>query len=301
MTRLSAFVLTLGSLLLGFALCVGLVLWQGIGAAEMRLLRAGFSPLWSALVLLLTAALMFCGERKWAVLSAAWHGGEGAEPAKGFFRRHYLWQTWMGQFVPPSLAIVLGRGWAARAMRGVGALSGVTNGLFDQATDFALLCAFLPAGALVLWAGAGWGGFIWGSCFGVALVALLGKQLFRWTPASLRESYWSIFGWSLARVALTLLRLLAGVYAFGFSLSLLAVSALTPVVGLLALLPLTPGNLGLAEWGWVGGLVFAGESAHDAALYALGFRVLVLVAQTILLGLNEAHVLHSQPNAALRS
>ncbi len=50
-----------------------------------------------------------------------------------------------------------------------------------------------------------------------------------------------------------------------------------------ALLPLTPGNLGTAEWGWVGVLTLAGEGAVEAALLALGTRLLALVAQSAVL------------------
>jgi len=271
----------------------------GVGGGDVRALLAQFSFFWAGVVLFLTAALMFSGERKWALLDAAWHGYACTPPASGFYRRHYLWQNWVGQFVPPSLAIVLGRGWAARCRHGTGALSGVTNGLFDQLMDLALLCAFLPAGAFVVWGGAGWLGFLLGSGAGIGMAALAGFVLRRWLSAPLQKVFWSLFGLSAARIVLLIVRLLAGVYAFGFSFPLLDVAALTPMVGLVALIPLTPGNLGLAEWGWVGGLVYVGGAAQEAALYALGFRLLVLVAQTVLLGLNEAHVRFRKTNPAL--
>ncbi len=283
---LSSFLAILG-LGAGVLLCVGLVLWQGLGAADARALAAGLSLFWCAVVLALTAALMFCGERKWGLLSRC-RAARGPAMEAPFLRRHYLWQNWVGQFIPPSVAIILGRAWVSRRA-GEGVRGGLASGLFDQATDFAALCALLPGAAFVLFGGTGWGAFFAGSALGLA--ALFGMGPFLTRRFLSREAFPALFGWSVARALLTLLRLLAGVKALSLSLPLLPVAALTPIVSFVALIPLSPGNLGLAEWGWAFGLVFAGQSAHTATLYALGFRLLILVAQTLLLALNELYVL----------
>jgi len=283
----------------GLALCVGLAVWQGVNVADGTALAASFSWFWASIVLLITAALMYCGERKWALLAATWTAPEALHPAPAFLRRHYLWQNWIAQFVPPSLAIIVGRGLASAQMPGGGMRRGVLSGLFDQATDFALLCAFLPGAALVLFADANWTGFVGGCAVGVALMTGVGLLIRPLCPLPMREAFWPLLNWSLTRALLTLLRLLIGVYALGLFVPLLPVATLTPIVSFVALLPLTPGNLGLAEWGWVGGLAAMGTSAHVAALYALGFRLLVLVAQTILLGLNEAYVFIQEKRATV--
>jgi len=272
----------------GIALCVALALSQEVTASDAGVLLASYSLFGTFLVVLLTAALMFCGERKWALLAHAWTPAAQKPPA-AFLRRHYLWQNWAAQFVPPALAIVIGRGLASRRMPGGTMQSGIISGLFDQATDFILLCALLPGSFLFFFAGAGSAGFVVGAMLGVLLVAAMGAGLRRFCPEPLRTIFWPLFHWSLARALLTLWRLLIGVLALGLAIPLLPVAALTPVVSFVALIPLTPGNLGLAEWGWVGGLAADGVDAHEAALYALGFRLLVLVAQTLLLGLNEAY------------
>lgn len=290
MSRASALLLTLAGLGLGVALCVTLALWQGVEAADLRDLAARFSWMGSALVLLLSAALMLCGAEKWKIFSPAWHGITAREPKAGFFLRHFLWQNWVGQFVPTSLALVLGRGVAARHLKDVKITSGVGGGLFDQAMDFAFFCAMLPGAALVLFAGGGWDSFFAGSAVGTLLTLVAAKLGARWMPQGVRTALRPLLFWSFARAWLTLLRLIVGVKAFGLSLALLAIATLTPIVAFVALVPLTPGNLGLAEWGWVGGLAFMGQDAHEAALYVLGFRLLVLLAQTLLLGLNEIYV-----------
>lgn len=290
MKRFSARLLSVLSLLFGIGLCVGLVLWQGLKGPDVFFLIEGFSFFWVFSVFFLTWALMICGERKWILLAKGFYGDRGREPYTGFFFRHYLWQNWIAQFVPPTLALTLGRGWAARRMEGVSVFSGIGNGLIDLATDFAFLCAILPGAFLVLFKNGGWVEFFYGAACGLAVLVLVGFGVRRFVKGSLRNIFWDVCFLSFARVFLVLLRLLAGVKAFSFGLALLPVVALTPVVALVSFIPLTPGNLGLAEWGWVGGLAYAGQSTRDAALYAIGFRLLVLVAQTLLLGLNEAYV-----------
>jgi len=278
------------SLALGVGLCLWLFRHVEVSAADWRAVWSSLSPMACVGVFALSALLMLSGARKWAILSTALHGEGGQEPKAGFFLRHTIWQNWIGQFVPPSLAIVLGRGWAARSMPALAVRSGLWNGLLDQALEFALLMAFIPGSILVLWGGGGVVDFLLGAALGVGLLALVAIIGRRWVPANLREVLWPVFGWSFVRAALTVLRLVAGVQALGLFLSALKVAAVAPLVSLLALVPLTPGNLGLAEWGWQGALVYAGEGAVAAALYAVAFRVLVLVVQTLLLGLNEVYV-----------
>ncbi|NTU77465.1 MAG: hypothetical protein HGA90_06615, partial [Alphaproteobacteria bacterium] len=217
----------------------------------------------------------------------ALHGEKGREPTEGFFRRHFAWQNWLGQFVPPTLAIVLGRSWFSRHQAGIGWRGGAGSGVYDQGMEFILLAGLLPASWLALEHSA--------SRLVITLAALTGllgaggtiflgrKYLPRLNPSFLLP----LLLWSALRVVLTVARLATGVLALGLSLNLINGMAASPVVTLLALLPLTPGNLGLAEWGWVGVLKFAGEDATAAALYALGFRLLMLAAQSLLLAAQE--------------
>lgn len=286
--------LTVIGLAVGGALCVYVFAQAEVGAADWLALLSSYSLPACLVVLLLTHALMVSGARKWAILSQAMHGEAGQEPTSAFFLRHYLWQNWIGQFVPPSLAIILGRGFAARTMPGVRVLSGLWNGILDQALEFALLLSFIGGSVLVLWFGGGVLAFLLGSAGGVAALALVAFIGQRWIPETLRAALWPLFGWSFVRAALTVLRLVVGVQALGLFLSGLKVAALAPVVSILALIPLTPGNLGIAEWGWQSGLVWVGEGVIAATLYAAAFRVLILIAQTLLLGLNEAYVYFSK-------
>jgi len=289
MSRLSQRIaFSLLSLVLGVALCVTLFFHVAVSREDWIAVWHSVSLMGCLGVFALSALLMLSGARKWALLSHALHGEAGEEPSAGFFLRHYVWQNWIGQFVPPSLAIILGRGWAARAMPDVPVRSGLWSGLLDQALEFILLMGFLPGTILVLVAGGGVAHFLLGTGAGIGALALLGIALLRFVPTALRPVMGPVFGWSFVRAALTILRLVVGVQALGLFLSGLKVAAVAPLVSLLALIPLTPGNLGLAEWGWQGALVYAGEGAVAAALYAVTFRILILIVQTLLLIFNEA-------------
>lgn len=283
------------SLAFGLALCVYVFRQAQIGWNDLNTLRHSLSPLACLVVLVLSHALMLVGARKWAILSAALRGPDAAQPDDAFFLRHFLWQSWVGQFVPPSLAIILGRGLAERFGAGGRISTGLWSGLLDQAMAFALLSSFAGGSVLVLFYGGGVVAFLSGAAGGVAPAACLAWSARRWlVPEVLRQAVWPLFFWSFVRGVLVILRLVIGVQALGLFLSCLYVAALSPVISLLALIPLTPGNLGIAEWGWQAGLVWTGQGVVAATLYAAGFRLLILVAQTLLLGFNELYGFFSQ-------
>lgn len=266
----------------GLALCGALAAWIARQSVDWRAFASGFSVLSICGVLFLSHALMRVGTRKWAVLSETLHGIAGKEPEKGFFARHYLWHNWIGQFVPSGLALVLGRGVSTRSMAGVGARAGIVDGLWDQAMEYVFFAGLLPAGALFMWQGLSDTLFLLTALIGLFFalgtfycgVFFLEKKLLPALPKLLFLSG--------LRASLTIARLCVGVSALGLSFDPLAVVAAAAVVSLVALVPLAPGNLGLAEWGWVGALAATGEDPARAALFALGFRVLVFACQTIL-------------------
>jgi len=276
-------VYAVGSFLAGALLCVALVLHMDASAQEWARLLGGLSWPWAVAVAGLTILMWWSGSRKWALWSLALHGEAGAEPSAGFFFRHFAWQNWFGQFVPPPLAIIFGRSWATRYMRGISMREGAGSGLADQGMEFALLAGLLPAAFLVFYNHVSWAAWLSVSFTGMAAVAG-GIWFFRSRfPGALQASLLPLLAWSAVRVCLTVARLAAGAPALGLSLDPVSVAAAAPVVALLALLPLTPGNLGLAEWGWAGVLVYGGADIVDAGLYALGFRVLLLVMQSVLI------------------
>ena len=301
MKRLFFFFKILFGLALGGGLCAALIWRLDLSAADGARLLSGLS--WPSVlgVLVLTLLLAWSGAHKWALWSRALYCIEATDkaepPSASFYFRAMVFQSWAGQFVPPSLALILGRGMVDR--KEASFKQGVVSGTLDQAMEFLFLCAILPAGVGVLWFGWDADLFLLLSTCGVCLAAL-----FVYLVAYHVRRGWcaflpSLMLWSVLRVALTVARLVLGAPALGLPIGLLAIAAASPVVALLALIPLTPGNLGLAEWGWVGVLSFAGTPVAQAGLLALGFRVLVLVAQTLLLLGSEAYALYRRRSTCL--
>lgn len=270
-------------LALGLALCVALYAHLEVKSGDWERLWGGLSWSWTAIVLGLTMLHWWSGARKWAVWSLALHGAAGKEPAAGFFLRHIAWQNWYGQFLPPTLAIVLGRSWAARHMPGVNWRAGAGNGIYDQAMEFLLLSSLLPAAWLVLRDHVGV--MVWGpvAVAGMAVMAALIGLSRRWLPERLGPFLPSLLAWSALRVVVVIARLVAGAPALSLAIDWASIAATAPVVALLMIVPLTPGNLGIAEWGWVGVLAYGGTDPVEAGLMAVGFRLLMIAVQTALL------------------
>jgi hypothetical protein len=267
----------------GLLLCVALVLHLQVRTGDWVRLLNGLSWPWVLVVTVLTVLLWWSGARKWALWSLALHGEAGGEPSSGFFFRNFAWQNWAGQFVPPPLAIILGRGWATRHMPGVSMRAGAGNATLDQALEFLLLAGFLPAAVLVLHQHASW--IVWGPVAGLGMAGVASAVWFFRSrlPIGSNAFLLPILGWSAGRVLLTVTRLVVCAPALGLAIDPSSIMAAAPVVALLALIPLTPGNLGIAEWGWAGVLTYAGASPVDASLLAVGARLLLLVVQSLLI------------------
>jgi uncharacterized membrane protein YbhN (UPF0104 family) len=108
-----------------------------------------------------------------------------------------------------------------------------------------------------------------------------------------------LVGLSAARLVVVTLRAVAVALVFVPEVSPVLVAAAYPAAGLVQALPFTPAGLGLAEWSWTGLLVLAGAMAPAAAMAALAFRAVNVIALTLLsgavvgLGLVRDHVLTS--------
>jgi len=274
--------LILFGLAIGFVLCMLLVEQTALTTEKWRVAMTRWT-LWPCLgVLLSSFLLMAASALKWQIMTQA-VGDKGTKTFR-FFLRHSIWQNWVGQFVPPSLAVVAGRGFTERAGGSRKILAGLWGGLIDQALDFLFLAAMLTGTLFVLLFNARWFCFLVAAMMGsFAVFCILSWAGRRFNDARLLVAATPILALSLARAALTVLRLIVGTVATGSAIAPLHVAAATAPVALLALIPITPGNLGVAEWGWRGILTFMGETADEAAIFALSFRLLTFLSQTILL------------------
>lgn len=289
MTNVMRIIKIVGGLALGLLLCWGLIVRLNIQPADALRLMTQLS--WPSVVgvFLLTGLMAWTGAHKWSLWAQAFAGPSPEKTETPNYLRHMIWQSWIGQFVPPSLAVIVGRGMAER--HGASFRQGALSGVYDQAMEFLFLSAMLVASVAVLWFKKDFLTFVVLSLLGWAMAYGLVYLIARKVRPFLCFYLPRLMLWSMVRVALTVARLVLGAPALGLSIDLLSIAAASSVVALLALIPLTPGNLGIAEWGWVGVLSFAGNDAFQAGLLALGFRVLVLVVQTLLLMGYEAYVL----------
>jgi uncharacterized protein (TIRG00374 family) len=84
-------------------------------------------------------------------------------------------------------------------------------------------------------------------------------------------------GLTLGRMILLVLRLQLLAYALGAIIPIEIILIGLLVLQLSWLLAITPGGIGIAEWGWVGVLVRYGFRASDAALLSVAFRLYLIV------------------------
>lgn len=276
------------SMLLGLGLCAGLFYYLKLPASGIQHMFT--HSLWPTIILVplsLTILLMLTGAWKWKILTKALAGEKGGQEEQGysFFLRHYLWQNWIGLFVPPSVAIVAGRGIAQRHQSGF--KSGALNGFWDQFLEFAFLAVLIPVGLFFLLGKIGVVELVSVSALLHFILGALFWLISRALRPTEKSCALSVLFLSSLRVFLTIVRLAVGATTLGLTISFWKISASAPIVSLLALIPVTPGNLGIAEWGWTGVLVWAGSNPIEAGMLAIGFRLLVMMIQTLILGLYE--------------
>jgi uncharacterized membrane protein YbhN (UPF0104 family) len=90
-------------------------------------------------------------------------------------------------------------------------------------------------------------------------------------------------GLSILRYGVVFSRILIVLWVLGMSAYAGAAVIASPLLQIMVLVPITPGNLGITEWTWSAILVSAGATASAAALFVLTMRILNLVAQLIVL------------------
>lgn len=83
---------------------------------------------------------------------------------------------------------------------------------------------------------------------------------------------------SVVRIALLTTRTTVIAIALAPSVTVLDVVLAYPVVAIIMAIPLTPAGLGVVEWSWAAVLIAAGASPDQAAITALSFRIVNLLA-----------------------
>ncbi|MEJ0061690.1 MAG: hypothetical protein WDO70_00430 [Alphaproteobacteria bacterium] len=264
-------------LALGLGLCIYLVRQTALTGDDRRQLLENINIQALIGVVALTFLMLWTGARKWAFLDRALD--HHAPHATGYYWRHFVWQSWLAQILPSTVALIAGR---ALATHGGGERNwkrGFKNAMVDQLGELFIVMAFMPGSLLQLWMDISFPA--WLIC-GLGVAVLGGAAGVKIFP---RLVFPEALMWSFLRILFMTLRLLLGAMAFNLALAPAHIAYALPFATLTVLVPLTPGNLGLAEWGWVFSLMLWGDAKGVAALYALSFRVLILIMQTLALPL----------------
>jgi hypothetical protein len=262
-------------LTLGLALCASLAGHVQLNADALTGLLAKVDPFAACGALLLSVVMLETGARKWSWLDRHFDG-HAPKPHR-YYLRHYLWQNWLAQILPGTVALILGRALVTHVAEEKNWKRGLRSGLIDQLSELFILLAFIPATLWQLWAQGSWESWL---AFGMASLLAAGWLGHRLVP---RYVLPVVLFWSFLRIGAITLRLILGAQVFALAIPAAVVAYATPVATLTALLPLTPGNLGLAEWGWTYTLQLWDVPAVTGALYVLSFRILVFALQSLLL------------------
>lgn len=86
---------------------------------------------------------------------------------------------------------------------------------------------------------------------------------------------------AIVRYIVLMMRIMLMLLLFQVDLPIIYALYMVPTIQVMQLVNLTPGNLGLREWTWVGLLHMAGIDASTAANFALAQRLLIVVAIVI--------------------
>lgn len=260
---------------LGLALCWGLINQTSLDWQHLTELLEQLDGMALMGVVLISWLMIEAAARKWACLD---HLRDGVVPqSHRFYLRHTIWQSWLAQLLPAPVAVIAGRALVTHQTDGQNWRRGLKNGLHDQLSELLVIVAFIPGTLWQLSAQIGWLPWLVCGCVVTALATWLGH---RFWPRLIMPL---VIGWSFTRIALMTLRLILGIAVFALPISYAAAAFATPLATLTALLPLTPGNIGVAEWGWAYALTLWHVAPATGALYAFSFRITVLAVQAVLL------------------
>lgn len=301
-----------------------LVLWMagGLGLIYLMLRYLGVSlvevlaalreaPIWMYVsVTVLTFANQIVGALKWRT-AARWLATEKKEPSLFQMVETTSVGSFFGQIIPPQISAVMARWIIAQPEERRGGWA-VKSTIFEQMFDLlVLVCAGLAGlsmfmlhvsgaaavGVVLLSLVVGLAGLRiglgvgWRLCLAAARLPI-GQALLLNAADSFAHAYAAprrvsvkLSLWSLLRLLLLALRAVVIAVVFAPAASPLLVAAGYPAVGLIAALPITPAGLGVMEWSWSGVLIASGAAAPNAAIAALGLRLVSLVSLTVIMAL----------------
>jgi uncharacterized membrane protein YbhN (UPF0104 family) len=287
-----------------------LCFWTGIDLAAIEEMLVRADPTAVVLIALLMGFNSFLAGEKWRLVVSRLEATEGRSmPRQLYFSLSAIGVS-LGQFLPSQVSTALVRTIGARAYGRQALQRGAGATLFEQSFD--LLAAILFAVVTVLVIITGGGALEWAlsalaaTIIGFALCAiaapaagslsrglsalppwlsgrrirgsladLAGSSLLRW------DMTFRLFALSMLRLGVLVLVGVASARALSFDIPLWHLAAIFPFSVLAVALALTPGALGVTEWTLSSVLVALGTPFQVAAQWAVGTRILAILATSL--------------------
>ncbi len=300
-------IINIAVLALAAAMVIGLAYAGGVSLGEIGG-ALGRAPAWLLLAVSLSYVVqILLSALKWKIVTDALSPELFRQSRPSFFVFYTSLSALLSNVVTTYLSSILVRSWATRRMREVPIGRAVVLSGAEQIWDVYVLALFvLPtlvvwsvSGSLTLWLGICAGVFALG---GIGLViasagfrgAWMRRMLGRLRQSRFRKigalaelvelvltmplpTVLALYGLSILRYVVMASRALLVAVGLDFAIDLAALIYAVTVVQASALIAVTPGNLGLAEWGWTASLGLQGVDLAMAASFAIATRVVLLL------------------------
>jgi len=239
------------------------------------------NPTWLAAIVGLTALNILISAEKWRLIMAvrAETPTQSVDHPVAFF--YTALGALLGQIMLPQLSTTLLRGLAARLHTERSAMAGAGTAVVEQSFDLVVGLLLAAVTVMVMTGVLAPPHWPWAVSLIMATVMVCAGLIGgRWRPFGVTP------GLGMALLLLSSLRYLvlatrAALVVWCAVLPLVWwMPAMTlPLAQLSTLLAVTPGNLGITEWGWSGALAWLGAPMAAAASFVLVHRVLGLAGQ----------------------
>lgn len=294
---------TILALILGIGLIVALFNLHSLDLTSLKTLK----PSWPYIAAMFICSIIYVmlGGWKWQLISKQWHG---EAPGIGFHFSQSAQTMLLSQFLPLPVATALQRAAVLRIKHNIPVTRGIVHAVYDLGFEFMIALLLVPATLLQLYTSFSFTSWLASGIF--ALVACIfmawkSRNILLWLAkmlsrkkASEKIGEW-LYAWkkhgllaprfiilmiliSTARFAVLTLRLCVGATAMGLIIPWDAITYTTPLATIPALIPITPANLGVAEWSWAYLLSLWEVPVAAGVLYATGFRILTLAVQAVI-------------------
>lgn len=298
---------SIASLTLALLFVVLMALWAGLSLTRVLDSLSSF-PFWLVPALTALTFLQFAlSAEKWRATLRALAPEVPQSRGFGFFLTYSALSAMLANLMTVYLSSIVVRSWAVKRYHDVSLGRGATSSAFEQSFD-AVVIVIMTVPTIVVWLFGG-GLMTWvmltlaAILLGAALVPMLWKSLsrMRWAGrfsrrlngllkflaseevqnmlAPRRLLY--LYALAVVRYGVLALRVVLVVLAGTFLIGAPEAIQGFTLVQASQFASVTPGNLGVQEWSWLGVLSYLGHDLEAAAAFAIGFRVLTFVATAL--------------------